>query len=91
MPKVYVNVLSVGILFQYTNQFEQGRISIMTEKIQPGSSWNFKPLGTQIRAIAKLEAQLGIPETEVSKPSNRLEARNRIFALREERNRRNSR
>ncbi len=52
----------------------------MTEKIQSSSSWNFKPLGTQISRIAKLEMALHIPEGFY--PETRIAARNRIHWLR---------
>ena len=60
----------------------------MTEKIQPGSSWNYKPLPTQIRAIARMESQLHIPEGIY--PDTRLAARNRIHWLRNKLKERNN-
>ena len=60
----------------------------MPEKIMPGSSWNYKPLGTQITRIAKLEMALGIPEGMY--PQTRLAARNRIHWLRNKLKERNN-
>lgn len=58
------------------------------EKILPSSSWNYKPLPKQIRAIVKLAKQLGITEHIENGPTNRWEARNLIYDLRKERDRR---
>lgn len=56
------------------------------EKINPASSWNLKPTPKQVRSIAKLCSQLGITEPLEERPSNRVEARRLIFALRCKRN-----
>ena len=60
----------------------------MTEKIFPSSSWNYKPLPKQIRAITRMETQLHIPEGIY--PETRLAARNRIHWLRDQLRRKNN-
>lgn len=56
----------------------------MPEKILPSSSYNYKPTPRQVRAITKMSQSLGISEPIESTPTNRLEARNLIFKLREQ-------
>lgn len=56
----------------------------MAEKIQPGSSWNYKPTPKQVRQITKLASQLHIQEPVENTPTTRLEARNLIYKLREQ-------
>jgi hypothetical protein len=60
------------------------------KKIPKHSSWNLPPTPKQVRAIAKLAAQLGYHEPAENKPSNRWEARNMIRGFLEERRRRNN-
>jgi len=52
------------------------------EKIQPHSKWNLKPTPAQVRAITRMAQALNIPEPVENTPSNRLEARNLIYAMR---------
>lgn len=55
----------------------------MGEKIPPESSWNLPPTGRQMHQISILEIHCGIREDLKNTPSNRREARNRIYDLRE--------
>ena len=52
------------------------------ERIEVGSSWNEHPTPAQIRAIARLCRILGIRELLEERPSNRHEARDTIYQLR---------
>ena len=54
------------------------------EKILPSSTWNYKPLPRQVRAITRMAQQLGIREPIENSPSNRVEARNLIYRLRQQ-------
>jgi hypothetical protein len=57
------------------------------EKIPPESSLNLPPTGRQARAITKLCLYKGISEPLEERPSNRREARNLIYELRNEKRR----
>jgi len=61
------------------------------ERIPKISSWNLPPTPKQVRAIAKLCAQLGYQQPHEEKVRTRWEARNLLAGLREERKRRQSR
>ena len=54
----------------------------MPEKILKSSSLNWTPTNKQIRAITKLAIRLGITDIIEDTPSNRREARNLIYELR---------
>ena len=60
----------------------------MPDKTYPASSWNLKPLPSQVRAITKLCTELREPEP-VPYPRNRREARNQIYHLRHRRREQN--
>lgn len=56
----------------------------MSEKIPKTSSLNLPPTWKQTKAITRLAVALGIPEPIEETPSNRVEARNLIYRLRQQ-------
>lgn len=56
----------------------------MAEKIPKASSLNLPPTWRQTKAITRLAIALGISEPIEDTPSNRVEARNLIYRLRQQ-------
>jgi hypothetical protein len=60
----------------------------MTERVEPDSSWNDPPTPDQLLAIRKYCHILNLDLTEADLPFNRLEARNMLYQLRADLNKR---